>query len=168
MGIFILMVMANTLFLAGAKTPELEWVSVNDNVMGGQSSGTFRYFPEALVFTGSLNTNGGGFASIRTVPRPLHLEDETALQLEVRGDGRTYKVRLFTDTTKASYFAEITPLAGQWQTVSLPFADFRASWRGRLLDLPAVTPATIVGVGLMVADKRDGAFELQVRKIIAV
>ncbi|MEL7485448.1 MAG: CIA30 family protein, partial [Planctomycetota bacterium] len=45
-----------------------EWIAVNDNVMGGRSSGGPAFDDGVLTFAGTTNTNGGGFSSIRTVP----------------------------------------------------------------------------------------------------
>ena len=45
-----------------------QWVTVNDNVMGGRSIGDFTIKEGKLVFRGSTNTNGGGFSSIRSRP----------------------------------------------------------------------------------------------------
>ena len=39
------------------------WQTVNDNVMGGRSSGGSALQDGALVFTGSTNTNGAVFSS---------------------------------------------------------------------------------------------------------
>ena len=51
----------------------MQWYSVNDGVMGGRSSGSFQVTDGKLRFSGVLNTNGGGFASIRTRSRDLKL-----------------------------------------------------------------------------------------------
>lgn len=41
------------------------WRMVNDNVMGGRSKGSVTFKGGVLVFSGSINTNGGGFSSVR-------------------------------------------------------------------------------------------------------
>ena len=43
----------------------LVWRRVDDIVMGGRSSSALRSDRGGLVFSGSINTNGGGFASWR-------------------------------------------------------------------------------------------------------
>ena len=69
------------------------WYAINDGVMGGRSRGTFDIEQGLLVFRGSLNTNGGGFASIRIDRDKLDLDgvklsDYQGVHLRVRGDGR--------------------------------------------------------------------------------
>ena len=50
-----------------------QWLSVNDNVMGGVSDGSFRFTDDkTLEFSGNLSLeNRGGFASIRTRPTAM-------------------------------------------------------------------------------------------------
>jgi hypothetical protein len=154
----------------GSKGMPLQWFSVNDGVMGGRSSGSFRVVDGVLRFTGVLNTNGGGFASIRTRSTDLGLGGTEGIHLRVKGDGRTYSARLQESDTmrSASYRAEFkTTKTGEWQDVWLPFRSFVASWRGRTLDLPPIDPAKIQLIGITIADKKDGAFSLDVDSISA-
>ena len=45
------------------------WDVINDGVMGGLSKGHIEQVDDALSFTGTINTNGGGFTSLRrTLP----------------------------------------------------------------------------------------------------
>ena len=147
----------------------LRWYSVNDGVMGGRSSGSFRIEDGQLLFRGLLNTNGGGFASLRTRTAALDLADRAGIHLRVRGDGRVYTMRLQQDSGRGrsvSYRAEFRTTEGpEWQDVWLPFGDFVPTWRGRILDLPPVDPARVSSIGLMIADKIDGEFQLRVDSI---
>ena len=72
----------------------LDWRVINDNVMGGRSVGAVTRTEEFLSFSGSLNTNGGGFASIRVPAGNLMANEATGVRLRVRGDGREYTFRL--------------------------------------------------------------------------
>ena len=58
----------------------LEWRVINDNVMGGRSLGAVSANGDTLSFSGSLNTNGGGFASIRVSARDLLGKDAIVLK----------------------------------------------------------------------------------------
>merc|ERR1711957_811460 len=42
------------------------WKTVLDGVMGGRSSGNFNIEDNTMVFTGTVNNAGGGFASVRS------------------------------------------------------------------------------------------------------
>ena len=150
------------LLLTDFQSRMLSWVVVNDNVMGGRSEGGFEIEKGILVFTGATNTDGGGFSSIRSRPEKLGLGGRSAIRLRVRGDGRTYTFRLDTGNSRASYWANFETKKGEWVEVRLPFDSFLPRWRGSLLDLPPPDPAEVAGVGLMIYDKRDGEFRLEV------
>lgn len=145
--------------------PDLVWTAVNDNVMGGRSSGGFTISDGRLQFRGELNTNGGGFASVRTEPEQLGIGPHDGLKLKVRGDGRIYKFRIVTAGSDFAYMADFPTRKGEWEIIDLPFSTFVPSWRGRKLDRPPVTPADINSIGFMLADNRDGEFALEVEWI---
>jgi hypothetical protein len=70
------------------------WRAVNDGVMGGLSSGGPRFDNGQMIFQGVINTNGGGFSSVRSsVPRGA-LSKSSGIKLRVRTDGRNYKLTL--------------------------------------------------------------------------
>jgi len=78
---------------------QLAWHRLDDGVMGGRSETTHAAIEVAgrpgIHFAGTINTNGGGFASIRAPFEAGGLSDDTScLRIKFRGDGRTYKVLL--------------------------------------------------------------------------
>ena len=60
------------------------WQTVNDGVMGGRSLGGSAVEEGKLVFTGSINTRGGGFSSVRREMEPGALEGAQAFVLQQR------------------------------------------------------------------------------------
>lgn len=155
--------------------PDLEeWIVVNDDVMGGRSQGRVDADGGHLVFSGTLETRGGGFASVRSRSLARSLAPYTGIALRIKGDGRTYacdlresaRVRGFGVTWKATFHTR----AGEWMEVALPFASFEPTWRGsswrnRGMPLDAAFHAAARSVGFTIADKRDGAFRLEVAAI---
>jgi NADH dehydrogenase [ubiquinone] 1 alpha subcomplex assembly factor 1 len=148
---------------------DLGWYVVNDNVMGGQSEGDFEQVQGQLNFTGFTNTQGGGFSSIRTKPLQLDLSKQAGIQLRLRGDGRRYNWRLTTAARwrgrQVSYLADFETKNGAWSTVNIPFSTFIPRYRGYQLDGLPLDPGQITGMGLMIYDKQDGPFELQLSSI---
>ena len=141
---------------------EPRWQIVNDTVMGGRSNSAFEIADEMLTFTGRLNTNGGGFASIRSERLAQDLTHYQSVRLKVLGDGRTYRFRMFVDNDRASYQHSFNTVAGEWLVVTLPIAEFKASWRGRRMQRPPLQAKDVVGLGIILADGIDGPFKLQV------
>ena len=150
----------------------LPWFVVNDDVMGGRSEGSLRLEGDVAIFTGSTNTTGGGFSSIRSRPHNFDLSAYDGIRLHARGDGRTYTFRLTTSDTRdrqrrPTYWAEFETGDGVWKEVDVPFTRFRPRWRGAMLPGPALEPAAIDSLGLMINDGQDGPFRLEVDWIAA-
>ena len=142
---------------------EKKWMVVNDNVMGGRSKGGFEFKNEKLIFSGSTNTNGGGFSSIRTIPIDFYFKDKKGLHIRYKGDGRTYKLGVRMDGKSVSYRTNFTTGNG-WQEAKIPFDNMDVSWRGRPLskaEHPLLT-SKIRSIEFMIYDKQDGPFKLQV------
>ncbi|MGM0914489.1 MAG: CIA30 family protein [Pseudomonadota bacterium] len=141
------------------------WRAINDDVMGGVSRGGLHREGGIGVFSGETSLeNNGGFASVRRDPEAFDLREHPGLELYVRGDGRRYQLRLYTDQLPqgAAYRASFQPSAGQWQRVALSWREFEPVFRGRLLkDVAAVDPARIEQLGLMIVDRRAGPFRLE-------
>ncbi len=149
------------------------WNIVNDGVMGGVSSSSFELTDHgSAAFTGFLSLdNNGGFASVRGRFEAMDLSGHAGVLLKVKGDGRTYDLRLWTDGNLdgVAYRAEFTPPAGEWTEVALRFSEFQPSWRGRVprgagpLDTTAIRQ-----VGILIGDKKEGPFALEVAWIRAL
>ena len=153
-------------------TEALPWFVVNDDVMGGRSEGGFRLEGDVLIFSGSTNTRGGGFSSIRSRPHSFGLAAYDGVRLRARGDGRRYTFRLTTSDTRdrgrrPAYWADFETVDGTWKEIDVPFTRFRPHWRGAKLSGPALEPAAIDSLGLMINDGRDGPFRLEVDWIAA-
>lgn len=144
-----------------------DWMIVNDGVMGGLSSSEFVDSGDGhATFRGVLSLdNNGGFASVRGLVQPGAMEGRDALELRVRGDGRTYQIRLRTDRRfdGIAYKAEFVTIDGEWTTIVVPFSDFEATWRGRTpRGAPPLDPAAVRQIGFLIGDKVEGPFRLDV------
>lgn len=146
---------------------EPSWASVNDGVMGGLSQGSAEVKDGVLLFTGKISLeNNGGFSSIRTRGRTWDMSQCEGVSLRVRGDGRSYQLRLASDAlfrgSPISYGVEFRTEKGKWVEVLIPFAALKPTWRGRKLDGPAFNQAKVSEIGILLGDKKSGAFRLEV------
>lgn len=153
-----------TLIDFGAPGPT--WSSIDDSVMGGVSSSGMMIENRVGVFSGTVSlANNGGFASVRTLPASYGLAAHDSLVVQVRGDGRRYKIRLRTTDSfdGVSYQASIDPPAGRWTEIEVPFTDFVPVWRGRrVADYEALDAARIRTFGLLISDNQAGPFRLEI------
>ena len=151
-------------FKSEAEAPK--WFSVNDGVMGGLSKGKPTIKHGALHFRGELSLeNNGGFSSIRTSGN-YDFSGKEVLVMRVKGDGRTYQLRLATDAryrgSAISYGTEFKTENGQWVEVTVPFEKLSPSWRGRKLDGPPLDLSEVEEIGILLGDKKAGGFTLEV------
>jgi len=155
-----------TLFNFQTATNATVWQVVNDDVMGGVSSGSFRLTNGMAVFQGEVSLeNNGGFASVRSLPARHDLGGADAFVVRVRGDGRLYKFTARTDVSfdGAIYRCDFATKNGVWEEHRLPLKDFVASFRGRVLtDVPPLNPAKVSSVGFLISDQQAGPFRLEV------
>jgi len=162
--------MPKLLFDFGDRSAVAGWRAIDDRVMGGVTHSRLRHDPAGhAVFEGvvSLDRNGG-FASVRCAAGPLGMHGAVDCVIDARGDGRRFKLSLFTDDAfdATSYQAEFTPLANAWQVIRLPLQAFRATFRGREQpDSPAIDPGRIRQMGLMTAGRQAGGFALALRSV---
>jgi NADH dehydrogenase [ubiquinone] 1 alpha subcomplex assembly factor 1 len=148
-------------------TDGMDWQVVNDGVMGGLSEG--KLTPNqagTMTFSGMLSLeNNGGFSTFRSGDLKLDLSRHLGLLLRVKGDGRTYQVRLATDAVfrgmEVSFAAEVATIKGEWVEVKVPFADFKGSFRG--LDLPEerLDTSKVRRVSILIGDKKHAPFEVE-------
>lgn len=146
------------------------WQAIDDRVMGGVSASHMRFDPAGHgVFAGAVSLdNNGGFASVRApAEAPGAAADARACLLEVRGDGRRYKFNIRTDGDfdGLTHQAAFQPPAGEWTVVRLPLDGFVGTWRGRPATAEPPTAAQIRQIGLLIADRQAGPFQLDVRVI---
>ena len=149
-----------------------QWLSVNDNVMGGVSKGGFRITDDrTLEFSGNLSLeNRGGFASIRTRPANLELDGYDTIFLHVKGDGRTYYVNLRNSSGggAGSYRAPLKTQKDTWQEARIALKAFEYTAFGRRVrGVGPLRANKIRSVGFTLSDKKAGPFRLEVSSIRA-
>lgn len=161
-----------TLFDFTESSSANQWNIVNDGVMGGLSTSSFQWQEGGKAkFSGNVALeNYGGFASVRSTPTKFQLEGYTGIQLRVKGDGKSFKFRIRTNDyfDGVAYSIDFFAPDNEWVDVRLKFEDFKPTFRGRVLpDVEPLAPEKVMQLGLLIADKQEGAFELVIDSIVA-
>ena len=146
---------------------------IDDVVMGGVSSSSFEATSDgSAVFSGRVSLeNNGGFASVRSTRFDWNLNEAAGLALDVCGDGKRYKINLKTDphSDATAYQAWFDTLPGIWQTIALPFQRFEPRMRGRVQEgMAPMDLSEVRTLGLMIANRQEGEFRLELRSIRAL
>ena len=147
------------------------WYVVNDTVMGGvSSSGLERTDRGSILFSGELSLeNNGGFTSTRGEVTGADWRGYSQLRMALVGDGRSYlaTIRLRDVAGGRIYYRQaFDTVKGEPMEVVLVLSDFEAYAFGtRVRRAPSLeTQLYRVGtVGVMLADKKPGAFALEIQ-----
>jgi NADH dehydrogenase [ubiquinone] 1 alpha subcomplex assembly factor 1 len=163
-------IMERTLFSftpAATDSAEIDanWGDTTDAVMGGVSrSRAVLTRDGTLKFSGtvSLENNGGFAATFAALSKIEDLSAHGAITLRVRGDGKTYQLWM-NRARRLAHVARFATRAGEWQTITLPYSDFRAeNTFGQPVTAGAFTGNPVTRVGLLISDKQSGPFALEV------
>lgn len=142
------------------------WQVVNDDVMGGVSTGSLRLTNGVALFQGKVSLeNNGGFASAGSLPAQHGWAAGDTFVIRVRGGGKRYKFTARTDPSfnSAIYQCGFTTKNGEWEEHRLPFNQFVATFRGRVLsEEPPLDAAKVTSVGFLISDQQAGPFQLEV------
>ena len=148
-----------------SKSDHLEWRIINDGVMGGLSKSQMTITDDGTgIFSGEVSLdNNGGFASTRAaVGTPPDGIDR--LVLRVKGDGLKYSIRLRTNSRfdGPSYVAEFDTKKDEWTTHEVMLSEFEYQFRGYTMnDSPALVGEDIRQVGILIANKQEGPFRIE-------
>ncbi|CAD7704726.1 unnamed protein product [Ostreobium quekettii] len=159
----------------GTLTPE--WGSLDDVVMGGCSESKIELMKGAgedggmaAVFSGNVTSaNNGGFASVRSknFAPAVDLGAYEGLQLRLKGDGQRYKLTLRQDTywDSLSFVRSFDTTDGEWQTIKLPFSEFRPVFRAKTMDNGTkLDKSSITSVQIMLSKfEYDGGLNPNIR-----
>lgn len=163
-----------TMKLSMADNKEVSlWRTVLDGVMGGRSTGNRFAQDGHMTFKGSINTNGGGFSSIRRPISRGDMEGAEALKLRVKQDRRSYRLTFRTSARfrgrPISYQLAIpqTP-SGEWAEVTIPLSNFRTSVFGYEVPAPSFAANDVREMGVIIADGVDGPFQIDIAEISCV
>ncbi|MGY8982524.1 MAG: CIA30 family protein, partial [Cytophagales bacterium] len=113
---------AQVIFDFNKKSDLQDWIIVNDVVMGGRSSSTFKLDEDGLgVFEGNISLeNNGGFSSLRYRFLKRTIKGATQVKITLRGDGKKYQFRVKSNA--GDYYSYIAPFltSGEWQEIVIP------------------------------------------------
>ncbi|GEA10067.1 CIA30 family protein [Alteromonas sp. KUL49] len=140
------------------------WRIANDTVMGGVSQSDAILENNAMHFFGTMRLeNNGGFVSISRCSQILGLTNKRPLQIRIKGDGKTYQLRLKTNKANGIAYSAKFTTNNTWQTIDFAPTDFEPVFRGRaVVGAPPLKYEDVNSVGFLLSDKQAGSFSLMV------
>lgn len=151
----------------GSNGNSLNWQIVNDGVMGGLSQSTAIPYEDYILFSGTTSLkNNGGFASYRSPYGTYDLSKYYSVEIKFKSSGRSFFIQL--DAYKAwwypNYKHEFSSSINEWTTVTLPLKDFKEYRIGKETGkkISQSQQDDILRLGIILLDKKEGPFELQI------
>jgi hypothetical protein len=89
--------------------------------------------------------------------------------IDVQGDGQSYQLRLvvYVNGYRLAYKHDFDTKAGKRQKLSFNLSDFKASFRGRIINnAPSLASQHIKETGFLMTKKRPGKFNLSLFNIV--
>ena len=139
-----------------------EWDIINDDVMGGVSTGKFVFNDSCLTFFGKLSSKfNGGFSSVRTKER-ISLDGHTKISLKIIGDGNTYQLRIKDSYYNYYSYALEFQTKGIEEQLEFDLSDFKPIFRGTYLEMKNFDKNKIDELTFMIVSKNEPNFKLQI------
>jgi hypothetical protein len=136
------------------------WEGFTDRVMGGVSDMQVRIQTDGagriLHLSGNVSLeNNGGFIQVRLLlnekKQPFDASSYSGIALRVRGRDKGYYVHLRTTRTVFpwSYYAQEFSVSDEWNTVYLPFDDFKSEF----MRSSRLNKAKLTSIGIVAAKR---------------
>lgn len=139
------------------------WI-VNDGVMGGISQSKLSQDNLGMLFEGQVSLeNNGGFASMRSPVK--FLQDTQAIELSAKGDGKLYKLILRTAIAQRVTYESDFLAEESWQIHQFKANQFKSTFRGRVVNSPALSFSDVIEFGILIANNQQGIFKLQLQSL---
>ena len=143
-----------------AQSP-VEWVVVNDTVMGGRSSSSVQADDDRVSFQGVVSLkNNGGFASLRS-SNSIDVSGYSGVELSISGSDVPVQFIVWMQGANLYYAHEVEP---SLETQAIDFVDFVPKSYGRLVKAPNLLqqPRSQVAIGVLVGGGFEGEFTLTI------
>lgn len=168
-GIIILTLLTNRqLIFDFNKDADIEaWKIVDDAVMGGMSSGTFKLNPDGHgIFEGAISLeNNGGFSMLRYQFDKMKVNNDSKIRIRLKGDGKNYQFRIKDKSSNYYSYISSFETSSEWQEIAIPLKDMYPSFRGKKLDLPNFDQNNIEEIAFLIGNKKSEHFKLLIDKI---
>ena len=156
----------------GKETGGQDWYVVNDGVMGGLSSSSITLNQSSMIFKGEVSLeNNGGFASVRSARQRLDLSNYSEVKIKFRSTSkdRIFALRMNTNDVyyRPSYNHKFQSASEDWQELTFKLSDFNETILGRETGkkIPSDNLNRIIRIGIMLNDKKEGPFSLEIDAI---
>ena len=158
----------DTIFKFETTSDITNWTVVDDDVMGGKSSGAFALNKSGHgVYTGHVSLeNNGGFSSLRSRFDKISTKGFSKVILKIKGDGKNYQFRVKSKLSDKHSYIALFNTSKTWEVLEIPLADMYPAFRGRKLDISNFDAISIEEVAFLIGNKTAEDFKLEIDSIV--
>lgn len=141
---------------------------VDDVVMGGVSKGNFKIDKNGNgVYFGKVSlANNGGFSCLKYRFNKIDVTKFRKVILRIKGDGKNYQFRIKDSISNTYSYDKVLATSGKWECVEVKLVDIYAAFRGSKLDIPNFSSDVIEEITILIGNKKEQNFKLEIDKII--
>lgn len=146
---------------------KLEWMIVDDGLMGGLSAGHILINSIGeVVFSGKVSLeNNGGFSSIRSRFESVDVDECHIIRLHVKGDGKKYQCRIKSKWSDWYSYIQYFETTGVEQIIDIELKEMYPTFRGKRLDMNNWDQEKISEIAFLIGNKKEEEFKLIISKI---
>lgn len=142
------------------------WRIVNDDVMGGKSTSKISIIDNKGVFQGEVSLeNNGGFAMTQYNCELSDVKKFQKIVIHLKGDGKTYQFRIKENRYSRYSYVQNFKTSGKEEVIELSLKDFKPQFRGMKLNMSKFNKNRIEQIALLIGDKKDEKFKIELTKI---
>ena len=143
------------------------WIIVDDIVMGGKSSGTFKLSPKGYgIFKGDVSLkNNGGFSSVKCMFEKVSVKEFTKIIVNIKGDGKEYQLRIKANSEDNHSYKSSFLSTNKRQEIEIYLKDMYPFFRGKQLDLPDFSNDYISQITFLIRNNKEENFKLLIDSI---
>ena len=143
------------------------WRIINDWVMWWLSQWIYIIENDKLRIFGNINTDGGGFSSIRTEVDEWLLDDVNYIKVILQGDERKYKITFRDNNIRWIIHQTNIDFKKKWtfEEIDIPLSELTATFFGNRVNASEFKKNRVREIGFIISDWVNGPFEIQVESI---
>lgn len=145
-----------------------DWVIIDDVVMGGQSSSSFKLNAYGYgVFEGKVSLeNNGGFCCLRYNCGKINVQGFRKISIRLKGDGKNYQLRIKANTKDRHSYIMPFSTSSKWQNIEIKLSDMYPHFRGKRLDKVNFSNAYFEEIKFLIGNKKNECFQIVIDNII--
>lgn len=153
-----------TLFNFSKKSRLDQWKIVNDEVMGGVSTGLLQLNTNGNgLFSGHVSLDyNGGFTIVQYNLDLIDVKKYSSFVIRLKGDGKKYQFRCKSSPTQRHSYNFSFVTRKSWEIITIPFKKMSPYFRGNTLMMPNYLGDHLAQIAIFIGNNKEEDFSLAI------